>query len=115
MASMSLSKYLASRDIDVGIYHPGYEQTDMVNHGGDISANVAAGRLVGLINDLTMAETGVFKLSIGEAQLEKIGMTNNHKLVVPDIIIGKFKYAFSLPKIYQESDLYYQCHESLNH
>jgi len=65
-ASMSLSKDLAGRGIAVGIYHPGYVQTDMVNHGGDISADEAAGRLVGLINNLTMAETGVFKHSNGE-------------------------------------------------
>ena len=65
-ASMSLSKDLACRDIAVGIYHPGYVQTDMVNHGGDISADEAASRLVGLVNDLSMAETGVFKHSNGE-------------------------------------------------
>ena len=65
-ASMSLSKDLAPRNIAVGIYHPGYVQTDMVNHGGDISANVAAGRLVNLMENLTMAETGVFKHSNGE-------------------------------------------------
>ena len=64
-AAMSLSKDLADRDIAVGIYHPGYVQTDMVNHGGDISSTEAAGRLVGLINELTMAETGVFKHSNG--------------------------------------------------
>ena len=65
-ASMSLSKDLAPRNIAVGIYHPGYVQTDMVNHGGDISANVAADRLVNLMENLTMAETGVFKHSNGE-------------------------------------------------
>ena len=65
-AAMSLSKDLASQDIAVGIYHPGYVQTDMVNHGGDISANESAGRIVGLINRLTMKETGVFKHSNGE-------------------------------------------------
>jgi NAD(P)-dependent dehydrogenase (short-subunit alcohol dehydrogenase family) len=65
-AAMSLSKDLASQDISVGIYHPGYVQTDMVNHGGDISASESAGRIVGLINELTMKETGVFKHSNGE-------------------------------------------------
>ena len=65
-AAMSLSKDLASQDVAVGIYHPGYVQTDMVNHGGDISANESAGRIVGLINGLTMKETGVFKHSNGE-------------------------------------------------
>jgi NAD(P)-dependent dehydrogenase (short-subunit alcohol dehydrogenase family) len=65
-ASMSLARDLASDNIAVGIYHPGYVQTAMVNHGGDISANVAAKRLTGLINDLTMAQTGVFKHSNGQ-------------------------------------------------
>jgi len=65
-AAMSLSKDLASRNIAVGIYHPGYVQTDMVNFGGDISADESAQRLVGLINDLTMKESGVFKHSNGQ-------------------------------------------------
>ena len=65
-AAMSLSKDLASQNISIGIYHPGYVQTDMVNHGGDITADVAAGRLVGLINQLTMADSGVFKHSNGQ-------------------------------------------------
>jgi NAD(P)-dependent dehydrogenase (short-subunit alcohol dehydrogenase family) len=64
-ASMSLSKDLAEREIAVGIYHPGYVQTDMVNYGGDINANEAATRLVGLMNELSMAETGAFKHSNG--------------------------------------------------
>jgi hypothetical protein len=33
---------------------------------GDISAEVAAKRLIGLMDNLTMAETGVFKHSNGE-------------------------------------------------
>ena len=65
-ASVSLSKDLASEDIAVGIYHPGYVQTDMVNHGGVISADESAGRIVNLINKLTMKNTGVFMHSNGE-------------------------------------------------
>lgn len=65
-AAMSLSRDLASQDISVGIYHPGYVQTDMVNYGGDISAKESAGRIVKLINELTLAESGVFKHSNGE-------------------------------------------------
>ncbi len=65
-AAMSLSKDLLSQEISIGIYHPGYVQTDMVNHGGDISSDVAAGRLVGLINQLNLTESGVFKHSNGE-------------------------------------------------
>lgn len=65
-ASMSLTKDLASEDISVGIYHPGYVQTDMVNHGGDISADVCAERLTNHIESQSMADTGVFKHSNGE-------------------------------------------------
>jgi NAD(P)-dependent dehydrogenase (short-subunit alcohol dehydrogenase family) len=65
-ASMSLSKDLYEQDVAVGIYHPGYVQTEMVNNNGDISASEAAKRIVGLINNLTMKETGVFKHSNGE-------------------------------------------------
>ncbi|MFT4781481.1 MAG: NAD(P)-dependent dehydrogenase (short-subunit alcohol dehydrogenase family), partial [Pseudohongiellaceae bacterium] len=33
-AAMSLSHDLASNEVAVGIYHPGYVQTEMVNYGG---------------------------------------------------------------------------------
>ncbi len=66
IGAMSLAKDLTAQKIAVGIYHPGYVQTDMVNHGGDISADVSAGRLLGLMNELTMSESGVFKHSNGE-------------------------------------------------
>ncbi len=65
-AAMSLSQDLASRNIAVGIFHPGYVQTDMVNHGGDVSADVAAGRLVNLMNQLTMQDSGIFRHANGE-------------------------------------------------
>ena len=66
IASVSLSHDLAERDIAVGIYHPGYVQTDMVGGRGDISASEAANRIIGLIDNLTMAESGVFKHSNGQ-------------------------------------------------
>ncbi len=71
IAAVSLAKDLQSDNIAVGLYHPGYVQTDMVNSNGvlangDISADVAAKRLIGLMDSLTMAETGVFKHSNGE-------------------------------------------------
>lgn len=66
IASMSLAHDLADRDIAIGIFHPGYVQTDMVNHGGDISSTECAGRLTGLINDLSMADSGVFRHSNGQ-------------------------------------------------
>ncbi|GLX81214.1 SDR family NAD(P)-dependent oxidoreductase [Thalassotalea eurytherma] len=65
-ASMSLSHDLAPREIAVGIYHPGYVQTDMVGGRGDIPAVEAAQRLTSLIDGLSMNETGVFKHSNGQ-------------------------------------------------
>lgn len=71
IAGVSLAKDLAAKHIAVGIYHPGYVQTDMVNtlggtSNGDISSDVAAKRLLTLMAELTMAESGVFKHSNGE-------------------------------------------------
>jgi len=68
---VSLAKDLQPTKISVGIYHPGYVQTDMVNNAGqtsngDISAHVAAERLIGLMDGLTLADSGVFKHSNGE-------------------------------------------------
>ncbi len=65
-ASMSLAQDLAPRNISVGIYHPGFVQTDMVNFGGDISAKLSASRLVGLLNDLSVEQSGVFRHSNGQ-------------------------------------------------
>lgn len=65
-ASMSLSHDLASKEVAVGIYHPGYVQTEMANHGGDISATDSATRIVGLIEQLDMSQSGVFKHSNGQ-------------------------------------------------
>ena len=65
-ASMSLAKDLANENISVGIYHPGYVQTDMVNHGGDISADECAKRLVNLIESQEMGDSGTFRHSNGE-------------------------------------------------
>lgn len=71
IGAMSLAKDLSAEQIAIGIYHPGYVQTDMVNSSGntsngDISAGVSAERLLNLMNNLTMSESGVFKHSNGE-------------------------------------------------
>lgn len=66
IAAVSLARDLDNDNIAVGIYHPGYVQTDMVAGSGDISSDVAAERLIGLMDGLTMAESGVFKHSNGE-------------------------------------------------
>ncbi len=66
IAGMSLARDLAPKEIAVGLYHPGYVQTEMVNYGGDISSEVAAQRLLDLMANLTIDKTGIFKHSNGE-------------------------------------------------
>jgi len=71
IAAVSLARDLEAEHIAVGIYHPGYVQTGMVNSdgnfsNGDISAHVAAMRLIGLMDNLAIADSGVFKHSNGE-------------------------------------------------
>jgi len=71
IAAVSLARDLETKNIAVGIYHPGYVQTEMVNSNGnltngEISAEVAAMRLVTLMDNLTLADSGVFKHSNGE-------------------------------------------------
>ena len=65
-AGMSLSRDLAADNISVGLYHPGWVQTEMVGNTGDISATQAAERLVNLIIDQDMSQSGLFKHSNGE-------------------------------------------------
>ncbi|WP_448554845.1 SDR family oxidoreductase [Thalassotalea montiporae] len=66
IAAVSLSHDLAEQEIAVGIYHPGYVQTDMVGGRGDISANESASRIIGLVDDLTLATSGQFRHSNGQ-------------------------------------------------
>lgn len=66
IGAMSVAQDLKSKDIAVGIYHPGYVQTDMVQGRGDISASESAGKIVNLIEALTLEQTGVFSHSNGE-------------------------------------------------
>lgn len=65
-AAMSLSIDLKPRGIAVGLFHPGYVQTAMVNFGGDISAEESARRLSQRIAELTLANSGGFWHSNGE-------------------------------------------------
>jgi NAD(P)-dependent dehydrogenase (short-subunit alcohol dehydrogenase family) len=63
--SVSLAIDVASRNISVGIYHPGYVQTEMVGFGGDISPDEAARRLTKLLAGLNPANSGKFYHSNG--------------------------------------------------
>lgn len=66
IAGVSLAHDLKDRGIAVAILHPGYVQTDMVNFGGDISADTAAERLVDRIEELSIETSGTFWHSNGE-------------------------------------------------
>jgi NAD(P)-dependent dehydrogenase (short-subunit alcohol dehydrogenase family) len=59
-ASVSMATDLRERNIAVGIFHPGFVQTEMVNGQGDIDANSAAKRLIARIDALTLATSGEF-------------------------------------------------------
>ena len=61
----SLSIDLKPRGIGVFLLHPGYVATDMVDGTGDISPEVAAERLVGVLDRLELGQTGTFWHSNG--------------------------------------------------
>lgn len=65
-ASVSLAHELKGKQIAVGLFHPGFVQTQMVNFAGDISPEDAAGRLILRINELNITNTGGFWHSNGE-------------------------------------------------
>ena len=65
-AGMSLAKDLSVDNISVGLYHPGWVQTDMVGGTGDITSDEAAKRLTLLILAQDMSQTRLFKHSNGE-------------------------------------------------
>lgn len=63
--SVSLARDLAPRNIYVGIYHPGFVQTQMVGFAGDISPDEAASRIIQRINELDASRSGKFYHSNG--------------------------------------------------
>jgi len=65
-AAMSLSHDLRPEGIAVGIIHPGYVQTDMVNGYGDVPAHEAAKRIVQRIDELNLQNSGTFWHANGE-------------------------------------------------
>jgi NAD(P)-dependent dehydrogenase (short-subunit alcohol dehydrogenase family) len=66
-AAMSLTRDLAPTGVSVGIYHPGWVQTQMVGNTGDITAAQAAERIIVLIDAQSESNSGSFKHSNGEA------------------------------------------------
>lgn len=64
-AALNLGRNLAAdlraEGIAVGIYHPGWVQTEMGGAGADITAQVAAAGLIARIEGLDLADTGSFE------------------------------------------------------
>lgn len=65
-AGKSLAVDLKPRGISVGIFHPGLVSTDMIGGNGDISPDVAASRISGLIEKLSIKNSGELRHSNGE-------------------------------------------------
>lgn len=66
MAGVSLAHDLRMREIAVGIFHPGYIQTDMEQGGGDSGAKEAAEQLIRCIGALNLANSGSFWQADGD-------------------------------------------------
>ena len=64
-AARSLAVDLNPRGIAVGIFHPGYVQTDMTGHTGHITPDVAAQRLIQRADELNLDNSGTFRHSDG--------------------------------------------------
>lgn len=65
-AGVSMANDLRPKGIAVGVFHPGFVQTEMVNGAGDIDANTCAERLIARINELTLENAGRFIHSNGD-------------------------------------------------
>lgn len=66
MAGVSLAHDLKPAGVAVGLFHPGYVQTEMVNYGGDVSATDASASMIERIEQLTLASSGSFYHANGD-------------------------------------------------
>lgn len=67
MAGMSLAQDLKERGIAVILLHPGYVNTDMTNHTGNVDPADAASGILQRIEELDLSTTGTFRHANGEA------------------------------------------------
>ncbi|MDO6565994.1 SDR family oxidoreductase [Alteromonas sp. 1_MG-2023] len=65
-AGVSLANDLKPKGIAVGLFHPGFVQTEMVNGSGDIDADTSAERLVARISEMNIDNAGRFIHSNGD-------------------------------------------------
>lgn len=66
MAGVSLARDLKDRDISVILLHPGYVNTDMTGHSGNVEPADAAAGLLQRIDELTLRSSGTFKHANGD-------------------------------------------------
>lgn len=66
MAGVSLSHDLKERNISVAILHPGYVQTDMTEHRGNITPEESVRGLLQRLDDLNLDNSGTFWHTNGE-------------------------------------------------
>ncbi|WP_068546918.1 SDR family oxidoreductase [Thalassotalea crassostreae] len=67
IAAVSLAKDLAPNNIAIGIFHPGYVQTDMTGQRGEITTKQSATGLIKLMDKLSLENSGEFFHSNGQA------------------------------------------------
>jgi len=65
-AGVSMANDLKPKGIAVGVFHPGFVQTEMVNGAGDIDADTCAQRLLARIDELNLSNCGRFIHSNGD-------------------------------------------------
>jgi len=65
-AGVSLANDLKPQGVAVGLLHPGFVQTSLVNHHGDIDTTEAAHRIQQRIEELDLNNTGSFRHSNGQ-------------------------------------------------
>lgn len=66
MAGVSLSHELKNNGIAVGILHPGFVNTDMTNHNGQINTDESVTGLMARIENLNLDNSGTFWHTNGE-------------------------------------------------
>jgi NAD(P)-dependent dehydrogenase (short-subunit alcohol dehydrogenase family) len=64
-AGKSLAQDLHDRGIAVAILHPGWVQTDMTGHSGNLTVDEAAANLIARMDDLNLENSGTFWHSDG--------------------------------------------------
>jgi len=65
-AGKSLAIDMQAKGVAVGLFHPGFVQTELVNNAGYVTASQAAEQLITRIAQLDLASSGIFRHANGE-------------------------------------------------